>query len=369
VPFGEFLVPRLIDLTADFTVEAVRLSGVPIFRQANSFEIPSGRWSVVEACSGIRYLMASVLGGMLFSYFFFRSWRRRAAMVLLSVVVAVVGNWLRAYLIVMLAHLSGNQLAAGVDHIVYGWVFFGVLIMVLFGIGARWAQRQPPRSSALAARPRGEQRHLIAPAALVTAMLAAWPAAHALYPPVGGTVSEVARIAPAGAWRAGGDALPDWRPNYRPRALLHQSFVHGSTKVGVFVAYYRNQTQRDELIRSRSTVIGPDNVEWAVQRPQALRVDAGGQPLTVNAARLRSRSGEWEVWQWYWIGGRLTGDSYLAKAWLAFNRLAGHGDDSAAVIVYARVSDSAHAALSAFTRDMGPAIDTGLQRTRASVRE
>ena len=42
VPFGEFLVPTLMDRTADFTVAAIRASGVPVYREGNYFMIPRG---------------------------------------------------------------------------------------------------------------------------------------------------------------------------------------------------------------------------------------------------------------------------------------------------------------------------------------
>ena len=61
VPFGGFMLPWLMEWTADFTVSAVRLSGVPVYREGMMFVIPSGAWSVVEACSGLRYLIASVM--------------------------------------------------------------------------------------------------------------------------------------------------------------------------------------------------------------------------------------------------------------------------------------------------------------------
>ena len=61
-----------------------------------------------------------------------------------AIVVPVVANWLRAYMIVMLGHLSNNTIAVGVDHLVYGWVFFGIVIMLMFWIGARWAERNLP---------------------------------------------------------------------------------------------------------------------------------------------------------------------------------------------------------------------------------
>jgi exosortase len=73
VPFGEIFVPRLIDWTADFTVLAVQASGVPVYREGNQFNIPSGAWSVVEACSGIRYLIAALMGSTLYAYLTYRA--------------------------------------------------------------------------------------------------------------------------------------------------------------------------------------------------------------------------------------------------------------------------------------------------------
>jgi exosortase A len=68
VPFGEDLVPGMMEFTADFTIGLIRLTGIPVYREGLFFTLPSGNWSVVEACSGIRYLIASVTLGCLYSY-------------------------------------------------------------------------------------------------------------------------------------------------------------------------------------------------------------------------------------------------------------------------------------------------------------
>ena len=125
MPFGEFLLPVLMEYTANFTVTALRLSGIPVYREGLQFVIPSGSWSVVEACSGVRYLIASFMIGTLFAYLNYRSTRRRLVFMGVSIVVPILANWLRAYMIVMLGHLSGNTIAVGVDHLIYGWLFFG----------------------------------------------------------------------------------------------------------------------------------------------------------------------------------------------------------------------------------------------------
>ena len=143
IPFGEFMMPKLMNWTADFTVLALRVSGIPVYREGLQFVIPSGNWSVVEACSGIRYIIASLMVGTLFAYLNFTSTKRRLLFMLAALLVPIVANWLRAYLIVMLGHLSGNKLAAGVDHLIYGWVFFGLVIGALFALSMRWAEARP----------------------------------------------------------------------------------------------------------------------------------------------------------------------------------------------------------------------------------
>ena len=131
VPVGDFMLPVLMSWTADFTVLALRWSGVPVYREGLQFVIPSGAWSVVEACSGIRYMIASVTVGCLFAYLSYSSLKKRLIFVGVAILVPLVANWLRAYMIVMIGHLSGNELATGVDHLIYGWVFFGVVILAM----------------------------------------------------------------------------------------------------------------------------------------------------------------------------------------------------------------------------------------------
>src|SRR5215470_9354089 len=138
VPAGEFLIPTLMDWTATCTTAALRATGIPVYREGNHFMLPTGEWSVVEACSGSRYHAASLMSGTLYAYLTYRGLGRRLAFVGLAIVTPLVANWVRAYLIVMLGHLSGGQVATGVDHLIYGWIFFGIVIALMFWIGSFW---------------------------------------------------------------------------------------------------------------------------------------------------------------------------------------------------------------------------------------
>ncbi|MCF7982763.1 MAG: exosortase A, partial [Pseudomonadales bacterium] len=138
VPAGEFLVPSMMTFTADFTVGAVRLTGIPVFREGLFFTLPSGSWSVVEACSGVRYIIASLTLGCLYAYLTYHSYWRRLVFILFALITPVIANGIRAYIIVILGHLSGMKLAVGVDHLIYGWIWFGVVMFILFWVGSFW---------------------------------------------------------------------------------------------------------------------------------------------------------------------------------------------------------------------------------------
>ena len=157
VPFGESWVPVLMDWTADFTVAALKLSGVPVYRDGLHFDIPSGKWSVVDSCSGIRYLFACLSVSSLYSWTIYRGTARRLLFIGCALVIAIVANWIRAYGIVMLGHLSNNQIATGADHLVYGGLFFGIIMALVFALGAVWREdhARPTASSAARRSPDG----------------------------------------------------------------------------------------------------------------------------------------------------------------------------------------------------------------------
>jgi exosortase A len=135
---GEGLIPPLMDFTADFTVGMVQLTGIPVYREGTFFQLPTGNWSVIEACSGVRYLIASITLGTLYAYLTYTSYLKRTLFIIASIIVPIIANGLRAYMIVMIAHLSDMKLALGVDHLIYGWVWFGIVIFIMFFIGSYW---------------------------------------------------------------------------------------------------------------------------------------------------------------------------------------------------------------------------------------
>ena len=114
--------------------------------------IPRGDFEVAKACSGIRYLIASVSLGTFYAYLTYQSWGRRLLFVSMAIALPILANGLRAYGIVMIAHFTNMKHAVGVDHLIYGWLFFGVLMFVLFWVGGRYAQLDDTRKRLYARR-------------------------------------------------------------------------------------------------------------------------------------------------------------------------------------------------------------------------
>lgn len=345
VPFGEFLVPALMNHTADFTVAALRLTGVPVFREGNSFIIPSGSWSVVEACSGIRYLIASVMVGFLFAWLNYRSWRRRVLFILAAVAVPLIANWLRAYIIVMLGHLSDNKIATGVDHLIYGWVFFGVVIAALFWVGAIWRESDDvatPSASAAALESGGASMSRVAMAWLaVCAVVLIWPPLErwlANTPAARSYQLEAPRPAPG--WVSVGDQpVANWRPSYfGDRTRVVQTYRLGDQTLTLFIAYYAQQTPGRELVQWDNRLVTAEDKDW---REVGSELEQLGGSLDVRRTRLlRHGTDRLEAWSWFWLGDATSADSKHAKLALVKDRFARRADDSAALIIYASQAEA-----------------------------
>src|SRR5471030_2168473 len=224
------LIAPLIDFTARFTVWALQLSGIPVLREGANLTLPSGNWSVVDACSGERYLIASFTLGCLYAYLSYRSLRRRLLFLIVAVVVPIIANGLRAYMIVMIGHLSGMTLAVGIDHIIYGWLFFGLVMWLVYAVGGRWREEPAVAASVSPSRLVGKHGGRAAGfglAALAVALCAlSGPALLALDRlDQGQAAVELDGIRPV--WQAA-PAFTDWQAAYAtPAARWSQALADG----------------------------------------------------------------------------------------------------------------------------------------------
>ncbi len=142
VPFGDEIVPLLQTFTADFIVFALNLLNIPVLDDGIYLTTPAGLFLVEEACAGLRFLLATIMVGTLFAWISFVSLKRRLIFIGLCFIIPIFANALRATGIVLIATWTDKEHAAGVDHLVYGWGFFAVILLLLIGLGSRYADRE-----------------------------------------------------------------------------------------------------------------------------------------------------------------------------------------------------------------------------------
>lgn len=321
VPWGDIFVPALMRFTTEFTVAAVRLVGVPIFRDGNFFSLPSGNFEVVKACSGVRYLIASLALGVLYAGLSYRSWRRRAAFVGLSIVVPIIANGLRAFGIVMLAHASQMQYAVGVDHLIYGWLFFGVVMALLFWIGNSFMESKAASDAAdtgpVPARPLAAARPSLRRLGALLAILAAGVLIErcVTYTSRPNLAALLAKQLPASAvhWQGPTPLQSEWRAAFaQDESAAGARYDTAAGSVLLFVRDYASGAGAATALTSR-TLIAEETGPWRLAELRVVEIAAGVQ---VRAAQVIGPDGmRLEVWFWQRVNGELAGAA-LRTAWL-----------------------------------------------------
>jgi exosortase A len=354
VPSGDYLVPSLQDFTGAFAVKGIELLGIPVHADGTIIEIPNGTFRVDEACAGLRFLIASIAFGFLFANLTYRSFAKQALFVALSIVVPIIANGFRAFGIIILAHLTDNRLAAGADHIVYGWGFFVAVTLFLIWVGLKFRDAPERDLPALDTREASPRRTAIA--AAVATLLALAAPAYAAY-----LESRPAPPIPAGlrAPVLGGgwvESVPSgWTPHFPAADLtIATAYAKDGVRVDLYIAYYTHQQKGHELITYDNQIA--DGETWRRIGGGGATTQIGDQTISVAATRLWSMQRQRLAWHWYWIDGRFTARTLEAKLLQVEAELVTRQRGAAAIIIsvdQAATLEDTEAVLRDFTRHLG----------------
>jgi len=341
VPMGEGLIPPMQQFTARSAVWMIEMTGIPVYREGLVFSLPSGSWEVVEACSGVRYIIASVTIGTLYAYLTYRSWTRRVLFVIISAIVPVFANSVRAYIIVMLGHTSGMTVAVGADHLVYGWFFFGLVIFVLFWLGAFFREDHPvqaatqPDTTAQNSKLGASNLMLLLTLCTTLLMVSLAPLlAHTALDNSGDAARKPITFPPTrGAWQTSTAASWRWDPPSRVSGLQSAYYEHDGQLLRLILQYPDVNIDGTDVIGS-SARFDRWHSGWNVAMQDKAKVQGPGGELIVDEARLVSKNVELLVWSWYLIGDFSTSNDYRAKVQQALAPL-GTGETGATRIIVA----------------------------------
>jgi EpsI family protein len=284
----------------------------------------------------------------------------------------VAANGLRAYMIVMIAHLSDMKLAIGVDHIIYGWVFFGIVMLLLFWIGSFWREQSTGEEADENERPGGAARRTVPLKRIALATLASGVVV-ALWPLYAARLENVDTVrtplletpSATGGWQAEPGKMTDWTPHFlNPRAQVNQVYMKDGRRVGLFIGYYHDQRQGAELINSENVLAATADLRWAKAGESGRKLLRGEQEIMAVQTRLRAAHARLLAWHWYWVEGRRTANPYFGKLLEVASKLFCAGDDAAVVILYSPYDErpeEAEAPMQDFLMQMLPMLERSLE--------
>lgn len=354
IPAGEELVPVMQRVTAEICMALLDLVGVPAHIEGIFISTPTGYFEVAEACAGVKFLVAMLALGALVANLCFTSGRRRALFLAASVLIPILANGARAWGTIYLAHLTSIDAAAGFDHVVYGWIFFAVVIALLLAAGWPFFDRRPADPWF---DPKTLQRNIAARSSLTAVAVGA--VVLAVLP-----LAWTGVVASTGAIPAPRLALPDvqgwqripasrgrpWQPHFGGADQLRVGGYQDGRgrEVNLAIAVFNRQGDGRELVGFGQGAVAPEGA-WAWtgtdRAPQGGRLD-----------RIASHGTLREVAIFYRVGDILTG-SPIAVKWQTMKvRLLGGPQRAVAVLVSAEAPAegvSPRPAIDAFLADLG----------------
>ena len=140
-------------IAADWAVNVLYYLRIPALREGNIIHLPETTLFVADACSGLRSLMALVTLGVVFAYFFRKSWGERIIIVASTIPIAIIVNSMRVALTGILTYRFGEKAAEGAIHEFQGLITFGAAFILLLALAGLLSKLWPDRW-----RGRGDRR-------------------------------------------------------------------------------------------------------------------------------------------------------------------------------------------------------------------
>lgn len=325
---------RIATIASGLMVKAL---GVTAELDGTMIHLTVGSFEVGPDCAGLNYLLAALVIGITYAQVLVRRNSLRLITVALAAALAIVGNWVRVAIIVLVGQVTAMEGWLIDHHVSFGWVVFGVALIFFFTIMNRLGERlddQPAdRDQQESTAPaeevdrhdessahRGEPR-----AAAALATRAALATAFAVVGPLVFYTVSVLPTAPvpepgleALARGAGWQPAPaeagrevDWHPSY-VGADQHDRliFTDGERQVYGERFLYIDQEQYGKLIGwpnriARSEDVLADDVVGPVDPDRS---------LWVRQAIVRTEDRPILVWYWYRVAGTPTFNRVRAKA-------------------------------------------------------
>lgn len=259
VPFGAVLVPPLQYATANAVASLFSLAGMPVSLDGIFMRTSAGVFEIAEACAGLNFLLAALMIAAFYACQFLRANRTRIAFVAIAAIAALFANFLRVFILILIATVTDMRIAIGPDHLVIGLVFYAIVLGVLIAIGENMRRREKKSDERPPSMMFNPWRPLVALSAFAPIVAASFYAGAVIHAPVNRTAPAVLSPLSAQGWRI----LPgpeNWRPPTTADRSLTATYDNRESRVYAAMSYFTHDRTGAEIVNYHNRAW--DGEEW-----------------------------------------------------------------------------------------------------------
>ncbi len=349
IPLPPFLTHlltfKLRLLSSALAVDALQLLGISAYREGNIIDLGFTRLQVVDACSGLRYLLPTVLVALVMGYLLNRGVWERLVLVVAAGPISLLINAMRIVAVVLLAkHVSAQFAEESFLHDFQGWITFmvSVALLLLISVLLRRVAGRNDHPAPLQVQPAGGATKVHDSRPWVHPLLAALLLLTLHFT---GVHLETAQMKPA---RSDFSSFPMTIDGWTgTRVFLEQrileslwaddyvtgTFLHRSTGncLQLLISYYNSQTTQHTAHAPTSCLLGGG---WDLLKKQELPPDpATGRAFPVQQMIMQKDGRLLLSNFWFQQRGRVIASEYWNKLYLFWDALTLHRTDGALVRV------------------------------------
>ncbi|HET6513551.1 MAG TPA: VPLPA-CTERM-specific exosortase XrtD [Thermodesulfovibrionales bacterium] len=365
----------------------LQAAGMPVYREGNIIDLGFTRLQVVDACSGLRYIVPMMLIGLLIAYWFKGHIWKKTALFLLSLPLSIFMNSFRIAFTGMLYSIVGPAAAEGFFHGFSGWLVFMAAFPVF--LAGMWVlKRLPPRDAGSgdalvhvradagaveSVTPENQDKEastvkrLLLPQFIVSMamLLLTFGFSHGVEFRQKVPVSKPFNEFPmeVGEWKGTSEQMESQfrnALNFSDYIIANYRNPQGKT-VNFYVAYYQDQRKGESIHSPESCLPGSG---WDFKDAGAVTVplNDGGSSLPVSRAYMEKAGMRELTYYWFPQRGRTLTKLYELKLFTFWDALTKQRTDGALVRVITPVYDSegmkdAEERLQSFTRKIVPVLE------------
>ena len=246
VPVWDAFTPLLQTASVMAVQFLLRVVSIPAFVSGNVFTLPAGSLEVADGCAGLHFFVVGLTIAALYGEINHDSLWTRIKLMAFAVVLAMLTNWVRIFIIAIAAQATDMQhYLVREEHYSFGWALFAVTLVIFFLVVRRWPAAPEPQATASTGAP-------------ITWLGAALACVGLLFAPVWQHIDDniaaddaLVQVLPkdVSGWTAARDTQSDWQPVFSGADVTERAtFTRTGNSVEAFAATYKDQHQGKELM-------------------------------------------------------------------------------------------------------------------------